>query len=64
MDSEIHWKTCAKQGCLCDPRINSKYCSDYCEQNKDRAEETCSCGHIGCGAIGILKPGPLTPQTA
>ena len=65
MDSEVKWKTCAHQGCACEPRINSKYCSDYCEQAADKVEETCGCGHNGCGAIGVVKdPGLLVPQPA
>ena len=67
MESKIKWKTCAHAPCTCEPRRKSEYCSDYCEdaRNKNKVEETCGCGHDGCGAIGILEdPGALVPETA
>ena len=67
MESRIRFKTCAHAPCICEPKRKSKFCSDYCEsaKNMKKVEETCGCGHKGCGAIGVLgHPGTLVPETA
>jgi hypothetical protein len=39
-------KKCAHASCTC--MTTEKYCSTYCEENKDTIEITCKCGHAGC----------------
>jgi hypothetical protein len=39
-------KKCAHPSCTC--MTTEKYCSTYCEENKDTVEITCRCGHPGC----------------
>jgi len=39
-------KKCAHAPCTC--MTTEKYCSPYCEENKDTIEIACKCGHPGC----------------
>ncbi len=58
-------EVCAHPGCTCEPRLGSKYCSPYCEHEREFVERRCGCGHDGCGAEAILADeGELTPQPA
>ena len=52
--------TCARLGCMCTPRLGSKYCGEWCEHNVAKRQETC-----GCGTIGVLTDqGSMVPESA
>jgi len=39
-------KKCDHPSCTC--MTSEKFCSTYCEENKNTLEIACKCGHPGC----------------
>lgn len=41
-------RKCAHEGCSCEARPDSKYCSDYCARAGSMTELHCNCQHPEC----------------
>ncbi len=39
---------CAHEGCQCNARPGTKYCSDYCARAGTMTELHCNCQHAEC----------------
>jgi len=52
---------CAHEGCICEAKVNNRYCGDYCREMQEGQDgsdaevepmsKDCACGHPGCEAV-------------
>jgi hypothetical protein len=46
---------CAHTGCRCEVEPGTRYCSDYCEEHGDHADDhACECGHDACATAATV----------